>query len=433
MTAISQSTENLYNRMFGDEDARVCKDIPPDSCNDQPKNFFVHVIALSMTKLGDKLIDPKITLAWLLTTLGAPSFYIALLVPIRDSVALLPQLLIARMIRKTQLRKWWWVAGSIGQAIALLFIAGSAFFLTGHQAGMAIIVALVFFSAARGVCSVATKDVMGKTVSKTRRGRVSGLSETLAGSITLVFALGMFLTDERSLQLVIMLIVLASALWMTSAAVFSQVEELAGATEGGANALDKAGEQFGLLWRDPEFGKFVFIRSALLGSALAAPYLVVLATRGDTGSIEVLAALLMAASLAGFISGSVWGSLADRSSSRCLFLAGNLAGASGLLAVFFAIIGIGNHYVFTFCLFMLYLAHAGVRVGRSTHLVDMANQDNRAAMVAVSNTVIGALLLVMAGVGAAANTLHSHGALLLYSLMALSGAWMSVSLKQVQS
>lgn len=433
MTAISQNTETLYNRMFGDEDARVCKDIPRESCNDQPKNFFVHTIALSMTKLGDKLIDPKITLAWLLTTLGAPAVYLTLLVPVRDSVALLPQLLIARMIRKTQLRKWWWVAGSIGQAMALLLMAGSAFFLTGNKAGVAIIGALVIFSAARGVCSVAIKDVLGKTVSKTRRGRVTGLSETLAGCVTLLFALGMFLTEGRSLQLVTMLIVLASGLWMVSAAVFSQVEELKGATEGGANALDKASEQFRLLWRDPEFGKFVFIRAALLGSALAAPYLVVLATRGDTGSIEVLAALLMAASLAGFISGSIWGSLADRSSSHCLFLAGNLAGASGILAVGLGFLGIGNNYVFAFCLFLLYLAHAGVRVGRSTHLVDMANQDNRAAMVAVSNTVIGALLLVMAGVGAAANALHSQGALLLYSLMALGGAWMSVSLKQVQS
>jgi hypothetical protein len=37
--------------------------------------------------------------------------------------------------------------------------------------------------------------------------------------------------------------------------------------------------------------------------------------------------------------------------------------------------------------------HGGVRLGRKIYLVDMASGDNRAAYVAVSNTLIGVLML----------------------------------------
>lgn len=44
-------------------------------------------------------------------------------------------------------------------------------------------------------------------------------------------------------------------------------------------------------------------------------------------------------------------------------------------------------------LFASAVAHHGARVGRKTYLVDMANQDNRAQLTAVSNTVMGVVLL----------------------------------------
>ena len=111
-------TEKLYGYLAEDEDARVCKDIPDSACNDQPQAFIAHLIALSMTKLGDSLVSARLVLPWILTSLGAPSAFISALVPLRESLALLPQLIIAQQLRETPIRKWFWVAGSIGQAVA---------------------------------------------------------------------------------------------------------------------------------------------------------------------------------------------------------------------------------------------------------------------------------------------------------------------------
>lgn len=90
--------KDLYELLTGDDEARVCKDIPEEACRHQPHNFLTHVVGLAGTKLGDGLADPKLVLAWLLGALGAPAAAIGLLMPVRESLALLPQLLIAPRI-----------------------------------------------------------------------------------------------------------------------------------------------------------------------------------------------------------------------------------------------------------------------------------------------------------------------------------------------
>ena len=50
----SSVIETLYNRITGDEDARVCKDIPDSACDDQPHNFFAYLGANFLGKVADE-------------------------------------------------------------------------------------------------------------------------------------------------------------------------------------------------------------------------------------------------------------------------------------------------------------------------------------------------------------------------------------------
>lgn len=73
---------------------------------------------------------------------------------------------------------------------------------------------------------------------------------------------------------------------------------------------------------------------------------------------------------------------------------------------------------------MLAIAHAGVRIGRKTYLVDMAGGNKRTDYTAVSNTVIGLLLLLVGGLSAAVAMRGTSWALLLLGAMGLVGtAW----------
>lgn len=50
-------------------------------------------------------------------------------------------------------------------------------------------------------------------------------------------------------------------------------------------------------------------------------------------------------------------------------------------------------YVLPAIHFFLMISYQGVRLGRSTHIVDMADPETRAAYTALSNSIIGIVLL----------------------------------------
>ena len=83
-------------------------------------------------------------------------------------------------------------------------------------------------------------------------------------------------------------------------------------------------------------------------------------------------------------------------------------------------------------LFVLMIAYHGVRLGRSTHLVDMATVDNRAAYTALSNTIIGLILLTGVGFSAIAQYFGHVVVLAVMAVMCLLAAVLSLGLKEVQ-
>ena len=142
--------EDLYNRITGDEDARVCKDIPEAACNDQPRNFFAYLWANLLGKVADEIASAKLVIPWMFGVLGVPVLYTGFLVPIREAGVLLPQLLVAAAVRHLPIRKGVWLLGAVLSAMSLFGMAVAALTLEGNEAGMAILVMLILFSLARG-------------------------------------------------------------------------------------------------------------------------------------------------------------------------------------------------------------------------------------------------------------------------------------------
>ncbi len=80
---------------------------------------------------------------------------------------------------------------------------------------------------------------------------------------------------------------------------------------------------------------------------------------------------------------------------------------------------------------MLGIAHAGVRLGRKTCLVAMAGSNRRTDYVAVSNSVIGAMLLAVGVLGGVATSVSVEATLALLGGAGLLGAWLSLHWKDV--
>ncbi|WP_455366938.1 MFS transporter [Kaarinaea lacus] len=418
----------LYDQITGDEDSRVCKDIPESACRHQPRNFFAYLGANLVGKIADELVSARLTLPWLLTALGAPNSFAGFLVPIREAGVLLPQLVVAAYIRMMAIRKGVWVIGAILSAVSMLCMAFVTVNFSGTLAGWTIITMLIVYSLARGLCSVSAKDVLGKTVSKTRRGALMGYS--VAVSSIAVLLVGLFLQQSggklQSTDVFLVLLLCASVLWLVGVVLFSSILEEPGATEGGGNALSSAIKSLGLLLTDRHFRQFVVLRSLLLSVALLPPFFVILAQQHTASNISSLGWLIIANGIAGALSAVVWGKLSDRSSRSVMVITAVITAITGLsafLLTYSESVLLSEPALYTFMFFLISIAHGGARLGRKVYLVDMATTETRSQYVAVSNTVIGLVMLVAGSIGVLADIFGVHYVILILSLIAVVAAF----------
>jgi hypothetical protein len=415
-----------------DDEGRACRDIPEAACQQEAGNFFKHVGALALSKSADGLVDPKLVLSWLMIQLGAPAALVGFLVPIREAGALLPQLFTAGALRRLPRRKWAWAAAGLVQGGSAVAIGLIALFLEGQAAGMAILACLTILAVARSVASVCYKDVLGKTVDKSRRGTATGLAASIGSGAVIVFALLLASGLVARFELVVFALVLAGAAWLVAAAIFASLREAAGATEGGKSAIAAALENLAYLKSDGQLRRFIFVRSLLTATALGPPFMI--AAASVSSNALPLGAMVLASALAGLVSSYVWGRLSDRSSRKVLVYAG-LAGGVALLASGAAALQGWLHpfYALPALIFALMVAYQGVRLGRSTHLTDMASADTRAAYTALSNTIVGLVLLAGGIFSAVAALAGTAAVLLIMGIMAVAGSALALGLEEVQA
>jgi hypothetical protein len=263
------------------------------------------------------------------------------------------------------------------------------------------------------------------------------LSTTASGLAAAVFGAYLWFLHDGSTSpgFYAGLLVSASLLWVGAALLYSSVQEEAGETQGGGNAFFQALQRLDLLRTDCNFRRFVISRTLFLCSALSAPYYVVLSQETQGIDFRGLGMFVLANALASSVSAAFWGIMADVSSKRVLLRAATLA----------ALLGIGVFVVATFdtpfsrwrwtypaAFFVLGIAHSGVRLGRKTYVVDMAGGNRRTDYVAVSNTAIGAVLLLSCVLGPLAAVITPAGIVLLLSVCGLIGVAVGATLPEVE-
>lgn len=398
--------------------------------NHTPNNARIHRQSLSFSKLADGLLDPKLVLAWLVTSVGGGAFLVGLLVPIREAGALLPQLFTAPRVRRVVVRKWWWVAGSVVQGVCAIGIAAAAFWLEGFLAGVIMVSFLAVLSLARSISSVSYKDVLGKTVEKKCRGKVNGTAASIASVGVFIFGLLLMYELYERFWLVLTAIVLAGLCWGLAALRFSQLEEAPSDVQ-----KEQSERLLGIYWnylrQDAELRRFIIVRALLVSTAVAPPFLVLLAT-GQTSAALPLGSLVIAASFATAVSGSLWGSLADASTKITLAVSGATAGLALCAAVVLSQLGyFTNIFALSAILFALMTSYQGVRVARTVHLTNLAGEDTRAGYTAISNTLIGLVLLGSGALGALALLIGVINVVLVLGLLSFLGAGLALRLQAV--
>jgi len=400
----------------------------------EARNGLIHIASLMLTKTADALIDPKLVLSWLMTALGAPGALIGVLVPVREAGALLPQLALARRVEASPQRKRFWAVGSAIQGLAALGIAAAALLFGGAWAGGVIVACLAVLAVARSAASVSYKDALARTITKRRRGAITGLAASVASvsvfGVGLLMASGLF---DVAIAPLAAIIAIAGVAFLIASAVFLALQEPESAPDseqddGSIAALIRP------ILDDPQLRVFVAARAALAVTALAPPFIVMLSAASGRSALNELGPLVMASTAGSVLASYVWGRFSDHSSRQTLILAGALG------ALVFAVVGgaglilggLGGSPGAAAAIFAAQIAYEGVRAGRKLHLTDMAEDSFRARYTAVSNTLIGAVLLVGGLFGWAADRFGPAPVLLCFAVLAAFGAFLACRLHEVQ-
>ncbi|MFX0539131.1 MFS transporter [Ornithinimicrobium sp. Y1847] len=429
------STTRIFQRL-------VRADRSDQSPQDQAataRNGLRQITAEALQSTGDQVVNAKTVLPWALAAVGAPAALTALLVPVRESGSMLPQAAMAPVLQRSRRRAHYWLVGAAGQALSTAGMACAVAFTSGWVAGLLIVVALAIFALSRSLNSLAGKDVLGRTVPKGERGQISGLTATASGAVAITFGLAIraFGGDDASPLVLAGLLLAAAVAWVLALAAFAGIREPEVDSEDLVSRTDDqpswVSQSWQLLRDDQPFRQFVLARGLLLVSALSPPFVVAMAAQAGGHSLAGLGPFVIAQGLAGLIGGRIAGRLADRSSQKLMVWAAALASLVVLAYLLLERIpdvrdaGWLHPAVFL----VLALAHVGVRVARKTYVVDMAGDDRRTTYVAVSNTLMGVLLLIVGGLSSALALLGADVALAFLAVLGLIGAWISHRLPEV--
>ena len=383
--------------------------------------------------VDDQIVAAKTVLPWLLQAAGAPGFFIALLVPIREAGSMLPQAAFTPWVTTQRSRKRIWVIGSLGQAVAAALIGVAALLLDALALGLTVTLLLAVLAVFRALCSIASKDVQGRTISKGRRGVITGRAAAVGGAVALAVGLLLeYIGTPIPTWILAALIFASAAAWAIAAIVFHTIDEPVSDEE--PRGLERGwwADTWGLFTGDREFRQFVIVRSLLLVSALSTAFIVTLSQEIGYG-LTGLGAFLIASGLASVLGGRISGVWSD-ASSRNVMSYGALAASVvivGLVAAAAWLPGAANAWVFPIGFFLVNLAHTAIRVARKTYIVDMAEGDTRTRYVGAANTLMGVILLVIGAISGVVAQLGPSAALLFLAAIGFVGVGAARRLRDV--
>ena len=428
--------EMIYTILSGDDRFdRACAAIPSSECTNLPKNYVMNVLNGAASKLAEQVASAKLALPWLLSAMGAPAIFIGLLLPLRQTGTLLPQLAVAGYIRRYPIRKWFWVGSALIQVAMLMAIMAAAIALPLISASVCIVLSLLIFSMARGVGSVAFQDVTGKTIPKGKRGKMLAARSMIGGLLTIGVGLGLkaYFSPSANLQPALVLIGCGAVLWVIAALAFAAVKEEPGAVAGGRNALREAIAGWRLMRQESWFFRYLMVRAALLSIELSGPFYILYVRHLFPEHTGMLGVIVIAAGLAAVISSPFWGRFADLSSRKVLMLGGAMGAITGISALLVGLLPSmsGSNYIIALVFVLLGISEAGVLLGRKTYLIDRVDPQQRSTFVAFANSAIGLIALLFGALGIIAQAVGIKWLIGILVLLGASGSLLSYFLPEI--
>lgn len=392
------------------------------------RNYAAHLAHGLLGQTGFRLLNaPTFLPAYVLMLSGGSNIAVGMALSAQALGTMLTPLIGANLIahRTRVLPMGFLVGGAMRGSVLLIALTG--LLLPPDWALPAIMVCLLLFGVFNGMQGVIFNTLMAKIIPVSRRGRLSGLRNFLAGiTSSLVAGIGgiWLLGDAPTAwgySMIFLVAFVLTAMGLATLAFMHEPEPPRVSPP--ASLRDRLGGLPTLLRSDPPFARYFVARSLATLGRMAVPFYIVHAGAGAHLDGSTLGILTMAFTLAGTISNLFWGQLADRRGFRLalllscgLWIAATvlLMAGSGLLllTVVFAAIGAGVQ---------------GFQIASMNMTLEFGDREDLPLRIAIANTgselagAIGPLLggLLAAALGYTAVFLTSIGFLAIGAVLIL--------------
>lgn len=319
------------------------------------RNYLAHLAHGLLGQTGFRLLNaPTFLPAYVLMLSGGSDIAVGFVLSLQALGMLITPMIGANLIEhRTRVLPVGFVTGGLMRGMVLL-IALSGLVLPERWALPAVALFVLGFGLFMGMQGVIFNFLMSKVIPVSKRGRLTGLRNFLAG-ITSAFVAwigGEYLIgDEPTIAGYSWTFMMAFVLTTTGLMTLLAMREPEPPTVRVATPLGRRLKELPALMRaDTAFARYVLARALATLGRMAAPFYILYAGREIGLSGTTLAVLTIAFTLAGTVANLVWGALADRHGFRLTFLASivlwvastiALMLTSGLLPTAIVFIGLG--------------------------------------------------------------------------------------------
>ena len=288
-------------------------------------NFSAHLFHGMLGQTGFRLINaPTFLPAYIMLLSGGSEFIVGLALSLQAFGMMLTPMLGANLIesRKRVLPLGFLIGGLMRTTILLIALAGLC--LTGEATLIALLICLTLLGAFQGMQGVIFNFLMSKVIPVSKRGRLTGLRNFLAGITSAIVAWlgGTYLIGENptaagySWTFLVAFVLTTIGLLMLLAGREPEPPTV--------KLKQSLKQRFGdipqLLRDDPAFTRYFLARSLATMGRMSMPFYILYAGQsiGLTGA--TLGVVTFAFTISGTISNLFWGAIADRRGFRDSFL-----------------------------------------------------------------------------------------------------------------
>lgn len=392
------------------------------------RNFIVHLVHGMLGQTGFRLLMAPTFLPAYLLYLSGSDFAVGLGLALQALGMAITPLVGANLIEhRPKVLPMGFVTGGV-MRFSVLGIALSGLLLPPEQALWAIYFWLALFGLFQGMQGVIFNFLMSKVIPVSKRGRLTGLRNFLAGIISAGVAIvggKVLLGDDPGATGYSYTFLLAFVLTMCGLLSLAFMKEPAPPSQRPRSSLgQRLSEIPALLRADPAFTRYFLARSLATVGRMALPFYILFAGASMELTGSNLGILTVAFTLAGTVSNLLWGSIADRRGFRLVFLLSIgvwvvatlvLLFSAGLLMTSVVFVGIGA-------------AVQGFQHSSINLTLEFGHRDDLPVRIAIANSASELAGTVGPLVGGAIAAIFGYPALFLTSVAFLLAGGLMVTL-----